>query len=122
MVAALLGAAGVALGAFGAHGLRAFFEANPGRQSSYETAVLYHLVHSAALLGAGLLGMASPSRWAQAAGVLFTLGIVLFSGSLYALALTGTSLFGALAPVGGLSLIAAWLCTGLGAARIDRRQ
>lgn len=112
MVAAALGASGVALGAFGAHGLQATLEAS-GRIGTFETASRYHLIHAVALLAVAWLGGQGGGRWARAAGALLTAGIVLFSGSLYVLAIWGVGWMGAVAPVGGAALIGGWLCLGL---------
>lgn len=99
--------AGVAAGAFGAHGLRHILA--PDLLAVWQTAVLYQLVHALGLLaiallmprfGSGLLGWAGGTMFA---------GIVLFSGSLYALALTGHRLLGAVTPIGGAAFLAAWL-------------
>lgn len=103
LVAALLGAAGVALGAFGAHGLRERLGADA--LGVWETAVRYHLVHAVALLALAL----SPNAPAlRSAGWLFAAGILLFSGSLYALALGGPRVLGPVTPIGGFALIAGW--------------
>ena len=99
----------VMIGAFGAHGLR-------GRISDemlaiYERAVFYHAVHALGMLIVGLLarvGALAEKRAAWVAGLLLA-GIVLFSGSLYVLAITGVRTLGAVTPFGGLSFIAAWL-------------
>jgi uncharacterized membrane protein YgdD (TMEM256/DUF423 family) len=104
LAAALLGAAGVALGAFGAHGLRARLDARA--LESWETAVRYHLVHAAALLA---LALSPYAARLHGPGWLFVAGIVLFSGSLYALALGGPRLLGPVTPLGGLALLAGWL-------------
>lgn len=110
-LAGLLGAAGVALGAFGAHGLRL------GAQGleTWQTAVTYHLVHALALLAVGVWsrvaaqsGYPAPATL-DAAGWSLALGIVLFSGSLYALALGGPRWLGPVTPLGGLAFIAGWL-------------
>jgi uncharacterized membrane protein YgdD (TMEM256/DUF423 family) len=104
LAAALLGAAGVALGAFGAHGLRARLDARA--LEVWETAVRYHLLHAAALLALALSPYAPALR---GAGWLLALGIALFSGSLYALALGGPRWLGPITPLGGLAFIAGWL-------------
>ena len=102
-VAALLGFLGVALGAFGAHGLKGSFVL-PDGPDWWKTAVLYHLVHAVAALATGRSdGRASASTWCFAAGVLF------FSGSLYAMALTDARWLGAVTPVGGVAFLAGWL-------------
>lgn len=109
-IAAAFGFLGVALGAFGAHGLRQRLESG-GFASQYETGVHYHLIHVAALLATGLLArMGGPGPSLSAAGWCFLSGIVLFSGSLYALGLTGQRWLGAVTPAGGLLLLAGWVC------------
>ncbi len=102
---------GVALGAFGAHGLKPRLSAD--LLAIYETGVRYHLVHGLALFVAAWLAGEDQSRSARLAGVLFALGILLFSGSLYLLALTGVRSFGAITPLGGVAWIAAWLLIAL---------
>jgi len=116
LVAALLGALGVVLGAFGAHGLRQ--RLTPEALALWQTAVQYHLWHALAMLGAGLLAQQLPQQaWPRAAaGLLFT-GVALFSGSLYALALGAPRLLGAVTPLGGLALIAGWGCLAVAAFR-----
>lgn len=105
-IAAGLGALGVTLGAFGAHGLAS--RVPPESLVSWRTAVLYHLVH--ALLLASLALHASPSgRSIQLPASLFLAGIVLFSGSIYALVLGGPRWLGPVTPLGGLALILGWL-------------
>ncbi len=120
MLAGLFGAGGVALGAFCAHALAGVFSAEPARQATYETAVLYHLVHAAALAGAAFAVEAAPNRWTRSSGVLLALGIVLFSGSLYLLSVFGLRLMGAVAPLGGAALIAGWGALMVGAWRGNR--
>jgi uncharacterized membrane protein YgdD (TMEM256/DUF423 family) len=104
-IGAALGFLGVALGAFGAHGLRDRLA--PGMLEVYRTGVLYHLLHAVALLAVGLGAdrLARP----RAVATLFAAGVVIFSGSLYALALTGVGTLGAITPVGGLLLMAGWV-------------
>jgi uncharacterized membrane protein YgdD (TMEM256/DUF423 family) len=109
--AGAIGASGVALGAFGAHLLRARLTAG-GTLEVWETAVRYQLVHAAALVGfAGWLG--SPGRAAGACAAwtvrLWALGTLLFCGSLYGLALGGPRWLGPVTPLGGLALISAWV-------------
>ena len=98
---------GVALGAFGAHGLRDRLA--PDLLAVYETGVRYHLVHALGLFVAAWLAGEDQTRSARLAGVLLVVGILLFSGSLYVLALTGVRAFGALTPIGGVAWIAAWV-------------
>jgi uncharacterized membrane protein YgdD (TMEM256/DUF423 family) len=104
-IAGGLGAAGVMLGAFGAHALRARLEAT--QLETWGTAVDYHLLHAVALLALALFGQAT-GRNVGVPATAFTAGIVLFSGSLYALALSGPRWLGPLTPLGGLLLIAGW--------------
>lgn len=116
-LAALTGFLGVAFGAFGSHGLAAYFAANPAREATYATAVQYQLVHALALVAAAWVLERFPGRAARLAGALFAAGIVLFSGSLYVLSLTELRFMGAVAPLGGLALLGGWLCLGLAAWR-----
>jgi len=104
--AALLGALGVTLGAFGAHGLQTRLSAE--ELESWNTAVRYHLIHSVALLALALFALES-GRSIQLPAWLFCLGIVLFSGSIYLLVLTGQRWLGPVTPLGGLCLIVGWL-------------
>jgi uncharacterized membrane protein YgdD (TMEM256/DUF423 family) len=117
MIGAVLGAIGVAAGAFGAHGLKG--RLTPEMLAVFETGVRYHLIHAL-----GLLAVAwAATRWASAsirvAGWLFAVGILLFSGSLYVLCLTGIRGFGAITPIGGVAFIAGWLLLAWGAWRGD---
>lgn len=106
--AALTMGAGVAAGAFGAHALRDRLA--PDLLAIYQTGVLYHLVHGLAALLAGVLaGHVSSNRRATAPGWLFLAGTVIFSGSLYLLALTGARWLGAVTPIGGTMWIVAWV-------------
>jgi uncharacterized membrane protein YgdD (TMEM256/DUF423 family) len=97
----------VAAGAFGAHALRS--RLTPDRLAIFETAVRYQMYHALALLAAAWVA----DRWQQVqpgwAGVLFAAGTLLFSGSLYALALTGNRWLGAITPLGGVAFLAGWL-------------
>lgn len=108
VIGAILGGLGVALGAFGSHALRATLTAN-GRLETYQTAVQYHMIHALALVVVGLLSAhlsASPTLgWA---GGLFTLGILIFSGSLYILSIFNIRFMGAITPIGGVAMILGW--------------
>ena len=105
----LLLAVAVMTGAFGAHGLRDRLDAYA--LGVYEKAVFYHFLHALGMLAVGILErtQALSSRNAGIAGTLLTAGILLFSGSLYALALSGQKTLGIITPFGGLAFIAAWL-------------
>ena len=94
----------VAAGAFGAHGLKSRVSAEA--LVTFETGARYHMYHAVAMVLAGLL---VATRGAATAGWLFQAGIVLFSGSLYALALTDVKVLGAITPLGGLAFLAGWL-------------
>ena len=106
---ALSGLLAVTFGAFGAHALR-------GRLDDYamgvfETAVQYHFYHALALVAVGLLALHHPhTALLRSSGWLFVLGLVVFSGSLYALSLSGIKWLGAITPLGGLAFIAGWAC------------
>ena len=105
---ALLAAAAVVLGAFGAHGLRTRLSAEA--LAIYQTGVQYQLWHALGLLGVGLACLHLPeSGWLRAAGSLLALGIVLFSGSLYVLAVGGPKGLGAVAPIGGGAFLLGWI-------------
>jgi len=109
-IAALLGGLTVAIGAFGAHGLRAMLEAS-GRFDTFETAVRYQFYHTLALLAVGILAVARPELRGPigTTAALWLGGILFFSGSLYLLCFTGITKLGAVAPIGGLLLIAGWI-------------
>jgi len=102
-VAGIFGFLGVALGAMGAHAFKLTLEAN-GTVEIWKTAALYHLVHAVVLLALALW-----ARGGKLAPWFFSLGICIFSGSLYTLALTNIRWLGAVTPIGGLLLMAGWL-------------
>ena len=106
----------VAAGAFGAHALKG--KLDPGMLATYDTAAHYHLIHALGLLVIGLLGQSLQGgallNWA---GWMMLAGIVLFSGSLYALSLSGIRGLGAITPVGGLLFLGAWLAVAMAAYR-----
>jgi uncharacterized membrane protein YgdD (TMEM256/DUF423 family) len=120
VIAAFMGALAVMLGAFGAHALKTML---PGDQSqslaTFETAVRYQFYHVFALALTGILYAGYPNKSLKAAGQLFIIGTIFFSGSLYVLtygAVTGASLqwAGPVTPLGGIMLIIGWICLGLG--------
>lgn len=116
VAAAVLGALGVALGAFGAHGLEATLESNESIDT-FNTASQYHMYHVLALIGVGWLASLRLSRTIRWGGYLLIVGILLFSGSLYGLAVFDIGILGAVAPLGGTALIIGWGCVGLAAWR-----
>ena len=117
LVAAILGFLGVAFGAFGAHGLRN--RLSPEMLSVLEIGVRYQMYHVFALLAvAGAMAHFGQARLLYIAGWSFVAGIFIFSGSLYALALTGTGMFGAITPIGGVGLLIGWACLAFFAASL----
>ena len=106
IVAACSGALAVMAGAFGAHGLKERVDAD--LLAVWNTAAHYHLIHSVALLALALFG-AAVGKSVQLPAALFTAGMLVFSGSLYALVLSEVRVLGAVTPIGGLLLIAGWL-------------
>jgi uncharacterized membrane protein YgdD (TMEM256/DUF423 family) len=117
---AVAGFLGVAAGAFGAHVLRGWLA--PDLFEVFQTGAHYQMLHALALLACGWAVERFPGRAVRFAGVAFGLGIVLFSGSLYLLALTGIRGFGAITPFGGLGFLAGWGALLGGAARGDRTR
>jgi uncharacterized membrane protein YgdD (TMEM256/DUF423 family) len=116
VTASLLMAVAVALGAFGAHALKARIP--PDMLSVWQTAVTYHAWHALALLLTGVLMQNMPGSVSlRYAAWLFIAGIVLFAGSLYLLALGGPKAFGVITPLGGVAFIAGWVTLAIGALR-----
>lgn len=115
LLAAVLGFVAVALGAFAAHGLRE--RLSPSDLGIFETGVRYQMYHALALVGVAWVATRFPGTAVTAAGWLFVAGIVVFSGSLYALVLSGVRWLGAITPFGGLSLLAGWVALGWGVVR-----
>lgn len=116
LLAALFGFTGVGLGAFAAHGLKGQLSAE--YLEVFQTGVHYQMLHALALLALAGLWQRLGGRLLVAAGLCFCAGILLFSGSLYALTLTGIRALGMITPVGGLTLLAGWWCLGLAAWRL----
>jgi uncharacterized membrane protein YgdD (TMEM256/DUF423 family) len=121
-LAAFFGASGVALGAFGAHGLQQL-TADEKILHSYQTAVQYQLYHALALLAVGILYEKMNRKWIRVAGYLLITGTLLFSGSLYLitiLKLNGSDAFrfvGPVTPLGGVFFITGWICLMVGVLR-----
>jgi uncharacterized membrane protein YgdD (TMEM256/DUF423 family) len=116
--AGIAGCVGVALGAFGAHGLKSRLE--PDLLAAFETGVRYQMYHALALCAAAWGWARWPGRWFALAGWAFIAGIVIFSGSLYLLAVTGQRWLGAVTPLGGLAFIAGWAALAWGSYRANR--
>jgi uncharacterized membrane protein YgdD (TMEM256/DUF423 family) len=121
---ALLGAAAVATGAFGAHALQGLLDERA--RGWYDTAVTYHARHALAIVACGLATLfagfvgdnSAATGWLQASAICFLIGIALFSGSLYTMAFTGMTRLGMITPVGGIFLIAAWLLLAAGVSKL----
>lgn len=113
-LASVLGTLGVVFGVFGAHALRARLD--PQQLASWQTAVHYHLLHAVALLALALFADAT-GRSVRAPASLFALGVVLFSGSIYALVLGGPRWLGPVTPLGGLCFIAGWVLLAFASSR-----
>lgn len=110
----LIAMGGVLLGAFGAHALKQTL--SPEAREWYQTAVLYHLIHSVAMLSVGWVVVLRAGRPpVNAAGVLFLVGILLFSGSLYAMSITGIRKLGMITPIGGVAFVLGWLALAIAA-------
>lgn len=109
-IASVFGVLGVGIGAFGAHGLSKILVSN-GRLDTFETAVKYHFYHTLALLLVSILiKVSGEARYLSWAGWSFIGGILIFSGSLYILAITNIKWLGAITPIGGFLFIVGWSC------------
>ncbi len=107
VLASVNGFLAVTLGAFAAHGLRNSL--TPDLLNTFQTGVQYHMYHTLALFGVGLLALYYPTlTTVRISGYLFLAGIVIFSGSLYLLSLTGIRWLGAITPIGGVAFLAGW--------------
>lgn len=121
-IAAFLGVTGVGMAAYASHGLG--FIADPAvretTRTSLQMAVQQQMFHALALLGVGILSLKGGNRWICAAGGLFVLGVLLFSGLIYLRTFTGVETFRALVPWGGSCLMLAWLALGAGGFKAAR--
>jgi uncharacterized membrane protein YgdD (TMEM256/DUF423 family) len=107
VLAGVNGFIAVSLGAFAAHGLKSML--GPDLLATFQTGVQYHMYHSLALLAVGILVLQFPAQTGlRIAGFLFLAGIIIFSGSLYILALSGIRWLGAITPIGGVAFLAGW--------------
>ena len=116
----LLGALAVAIGACGAHALKGMLAAS-GRSETFETAVKYQFYHALAMVLVGILmqnANTEATRMLGWSGNAFAIGVLIFSGSLYAICFTGITKFGATAPIGGLSMIVGWILLVLAASKL----
>ncbi|MGK0440240.1 MAG: uncharacterized membrane protein YgdD (TMEM256/DUF423 family) [Pseudohongiellaceae bacterium] len=113
IIAALNGFLAVALGAFGAHALKN--KSPPDLMAVYQTAVQYHFYHVLALMLTAMLLMQWPdARWLKISGYSFTVGLIIFCGSLYVLAFSGIRWLGAITPIGGVAFMIGWLALAMG--------
>jgi len=124
LLAGLLGASGVGLGAYQAHGLEKLLtrrelapELIERRLDNCDTAAKYQLFHALALVGVATLATRQPSRWLKVSASLFTAGVAGFSGGLYLIVFAGTAVHWAIVPAGGLLLILGWLALAIAAVR-----
>lgn len=117
VLASLILLTGVAAGAFGAHGLKRIL--TPDLLNIWQTAVLYQLVHGLGLLAIAALSARFGSPLLSLAGAVMFAGVVIFSGSLYILAISGTKWLGAITPIGGAAFIVAWAMVALAAYRAN---
>lgn len=122
---AVLAAMSVAAGAFGAHGLRGKLESDASlsadraarRLEIFDTAARYQMYHAIAILLTGAIAMRCSSIWLSVGGWCFVAGIIIFCGCLYAIALGGPRVLGAIVPVGGVGFIVGWVCLAIAALR-----
>lgn len=118
-IAGAVGAAGVLAGAFGAHGLSARLD--PDMLKVFETGARYHLYHALALLAVSVAGdRLWGTPWTSRACIAWVVGIALFSGSLYALSISGIKGLGAITPIGGVALVLGWVFIALAGSHSGR--
>ena len=115
LAGAVFMALAVLFGAFGAHALKSSL--SPEMLAVYKTGVEYHFYHALGLLLIGLIGFRIESKWINWSGILLIFGIIIFSGSLYALSISGIKILGAITPIGGLAFVAGWICLAVGILR-----
>lgn len=115
LAGAVFMALGVLLGAFGAHALKKSL--SPEMLDVYKTGVEYQFYHALGLLLVGLIRFRIESKWLNWSGIFLIFGILIFSGSLYALSISGIKIVGAITPIGGLAFVAGWICLAVGILR-----
>ncbi|ANV91001.1 DUF423 domain-containing protein [Picosynechococcus sp. PCC 8807] len=120
VIAPILAGLAVAAGAFASHGLKGTLDANA--LDIWETAAKYQMYQAIALLLVGLFSVQGslPQSWLNGAGIAFIVGIVLFSGSLYALSLSGVKILGAITPLGGAAFLIGWICLAIAGWQFSR--
>ncbi len=112
LAGAIFMALAVLLGAFGAHALKKIL--SPEMLTIYHTGVEYQFYHALGLLAVGTIGLHYPSKWIRLSGIFLVAGIVLFSGSLYVLSLSGIKVLGAITPIGGVLFVIGWISLTVG--------
>lgn len=110
IAASISGFLAVAIGAFGAHALKSHFNAEPNLREIFETGSRYHFYHTIVLLFVAVLAERYSGTFLTVSGSLFIAGIILFSGSLYILAISGVKTWGAVTPIGGVAFLGGWAC------------
>lgn len=115
LAGAVFMALGVLFGAFGAHALKKIL--SPDMLVVFNTGVEYQFYHALGLLLIGLIGFRIESKWLRWSGIFLVFGILIFSGSLYALSISGIKIMGAITPIGGLAFVAGWICLAVGILR-----
>ncbi len=113
LFSSISGALSVAIGAFGAHKFKDYL-LSIQRTETFETAVRYQFYHTLALLAVGIIYFQHQNKWLDWASYSFAAGMIIFSGSLYILCATNVGKWGAVTPIGGLALIAGWVCLAVG--------
>lgn len=128
VIGAVVALCGVALGAFGAHGLKSMLSSGDLDVSQqikllhdWDVAARYQMYHALAILAVGIVAQRSPNRWLHAAGALFCIGVLIFSGGLYVYVLTGAKLWAMIVPIGGVAFLIGWFSFAIGAARGNNR-
>ena len=119
VIAAVLGLTGVASGAFGAHALKA--RISPEKLASFEVGVRYQMYHALALLAVAWVISIRPSWAAKAAGVCMTIGVVMFSGSIYGLSLTELRWLGPVTPIGGMLMMIGWVMLAMAGGSVGNK-
>ena len=127
LIAGCLGTIGVSLGAFGAHWLPGWLEARSLPESdivhlcqTFDTGVRYHMYHAIALISVGLLANLHRGKAVSVSLIAFLVGILIFSGALYALVFTGVTVLGAIVPIGGAAFLVGWLALAVAGFQIIR--
>ncbi len=119
---ALMAFVGVALGAFGAHGLTAYFAAHPDSESSFHTGIQYLMYHALGVLAVAWAAERWPGSLTRWSGILLAFGAIVFAASLLILSLLGIRWMGAIAPIGGLAMLGGWLCLAAAAWRGTKKD